>query len=243
MGHSKPAPRSDLSPKDSAHRDSARQDSARVSIGDSNLDPRFSEVSAAVVEHLPHLRAFARSLAASKDQADDLVGEAVARALAAAHQFRPGTNFKAWIFTILRNAFYTEGRKRWNRVVALDDNVYNQPSIGPTQEDSLSFCDFRRAFIQLSPRQREVLMLVGNGDLSYEEVAAHCQCPVGTVKSRVSRARLDLKRMLDEEAMAQPRRNVPPVANANLTESLGDTTEIKFRTRRRDRAAEERVVN
>jgi RNA polymerase sigma-70 factor, ECF subfamily len=237
MGQSKPASRSDSSPRESAPRDSAR-----VSIGDSNVDPRFSEVSAAVVEHLPHLRAFARSLAASKDQADDLVGEAVARALAAAHQFRPGTNFKAWIFTILRNAFYTEGRKRWNRVVALDDNVYNQPSIGPTQEDSLAFCDFRRAFIQLSPRQREVLMLVGNGDLSYEEVAEHCQCPVGTVKSRVSRARLDLKRMLDEEAMAQPRRNVPPVANANLTESLGDSTEIKFRTRRRGRAVEERPV-
>jgi RNA polymerase sigma-70 factor (ECF subfamily) len=235
MGFSKPTSRSD----------SPARDSSKSSIGDTNLDPRFSEVSAAVVEHLPHLRAFARSLATSKDQADDLVGEAVARALAAAHQFRPGTNFKAWIFTILRNAFYTEGRKRWNRVVALDDNVYNQPSIGPTQEDSLAFCDFRRAFIQLSPRQREVLMLVGNGDLSYEEVAEHCQCPVGTVKSRVSRARLDLKRMLDEESMAQPRRNVPPVANANLTESLGDDSmDIKLRSRRRGRAVEERrVVN
>ena len=108
MGHSKPA---------------SRNDSSRATIGDSSVDPRFSEVSAAVVEHLPHLRAFARSLATSKDQADDLVGEAVARALAAAHQFRPGTNFKAWIFTILRNAFYTEGRKRWNRVVALDERA------------------------------------------------------------------------------------------------------------------------
>ncbi|HVM83528.1 MAG TPA: sigma-70 family RNA polymerase sigma factor [Candidatus Binatia bacterium] len=212
---------------------------------DSNIDSRFSEVSAAVVEHLPHLRAFARSLASTRDQADDLVGEAVARALAAAHQFRPGTNFKAWIFTILRNAFYTEGRKRWNRVVALDDNIYNQPSIGPTQEDSLSFCDFRRAFIQLSPRQREVLMLVGNGDLSYEEVAEHCRCPVGTVKSRVSRARLDLKRILDEELMVQPRRSVPPVADADLTDTLDETPEIKIRPRRRSRsqAEERRVVN
>src|SRR3954469_9814469 len=228
MGHSKPASRRDSS----------------TPVADSTVDPRFSEVSAAVVEHLPHLRAFARSLATSKDQADDLVGEAVARALAGAHQFRPGTNFKAWIFTILRNSFYTEGRKRWNRVVALDDNVYNQPSIGPTQEDSLEFCDFRRAFIQLSPRQREVLMLVGNSDLSYEEVAAQCRCPVGTVKSRVSRARLDLKRLLEDQEMAQPRRNVPPVANANLTESLGDSMEIEIRGRRRSRAAEERrVVN
>jgi RNA polymerase sigma-70 factor (ECF subfamily) len=199
----------------------SRSDTSRTAIGDSNIDPRFSQVSALVVEHLPRLRSFARSLAASKDEADDLVGETVARALACAHQFRPGTNFKAWIFAILRNAFYSEGRKRRNRIVMLDDNIYDQPSIRPTQEDSLEFCDFRRAFIQLRPRQREVLMLVGHGDLSYEEVAEQCHCPVGTVKSRVSRARLDLKRILDEESMVQPRRNVPPVANASLTESLG----------------------
>ncbi|HVO01120.1 MAG TPA: sigma-70 family RNA polymerase sigma factor [Candidatus Cybelea sp.] len=207
---------------------------------ESGEDPKFSEVSAAVVEHLPHLRAFARSLASSRDQADDLVGEAVARALAAAHQFRPGTNFKAWIFTILRNAFYTEGRKRWNRVVPLEDNAYHHPSIGPTQEDSLEFCDFRRAFVRLSPRQREVLMLVGNGDLSYEEVAEHCRCPVGTVKSRVSRARLDLKRMLDEETMVPPRRSMPPVANSNLTECLGgDLTPARTEPRRRSRGDHE----
>jgi RNA polymerase sigma-70 factor (ECF subfamily) len=213
------------------------------SQNESGIDTQFSEVSSAVVEHLPHLRAFARSLAANKDQADDLVGEAVARALASAHQFRPGSNFKAWIFTILRNAFYTEGRRRWNRVVALDDQIYNQPSVGPTQEDSLSFCDFRRAFIQLSPRQREVLMLVGNGDLSYEEVAQQCHCPVGTVKSRVARARLDLKRMLEDEEMAQPRRSVPPVANANLSEALSAANTVNLRVRRRSREADRRVVN
>jgi RNA polymerase sigma-70 factor (ECF subfamily) len=204
-----------------------------------NIERQFTEVSAAVVEHLPHLRAFARSLASSKDQADDLVSEAVARALASAHQFRPGTNFKAWIFTILRNAFYTEGRKRWNRVVTLDDNFYHQPSVAPTQEDSLSFCDFRRAFIQLSPRQREVLMLVGNSDLSYEEVAAQCQCPVGTVKSRVSRARLDLKRLLEDQEMAQPRRNVPPISEANLTEALSAAGVRRSRRKR----SESRLVN
>jgi len=206
---------------------------------DSNIERQFTEVSAAVVEHLPHLRAFARSLSSSKDQADDLVSEAVARALASAHQFRPGTNFKAWIFTILRNAFYTEGRKRWNRVVTLDDNIYHQPSVGPTQEDSLAFCDFRRAFIQLSPRQREVLMLVGNSDLSYEEVAAQCQCPVGTVKSRVSRARLDLKRLLEDQEMAQPRRNVPPIAEANLTEALS----VAGVRRSRRKRSESRLIN
>jgi RNA polymerase sigma-70 factor (ECF subfamily) len=221
--------------------DSLSDDSADIppTTSDTNIERQFTEVSAAVVEHLPHLRAFARSLSSSKDQADDLVSEAVARALASAHQFRPGTNFKAWIFTILRNAFYTEGRKRWNRVVTLDDNIYHQPSVGPTQEDSLSFCDFRRAFIQLSPRQREVLMLVGNSDLSYEEVAAQCHCPVGTVKSRVSRARLDLKRLLEDEEMAQPRRNVPPIAEANLTEALSAAGVRRSRRKR----SESRLMN
>jgi len=221
--------------------DSSSDDSAdRHPTNDTSIERQFTEVSAAVVEHLPHLRAFARSLSSSKDQADDLVSEAVARALASAHQFRPGTNFKAWIFTILRNAFYTEGRKRWNRVVTLDDNIYHQPSVGPTQEDSLSFCDFRRAFIQLSPRQREVLMLVGNSDLSYEEVAAQCHCPVGTVKSRVSRARLDLKRLLEDEEMAQPRRNVPPIAEANLTEAL---SVAGVRRSRRKRSESRPIIN
>jgi RNA polymerase sigma-70 factor (ECF subfamily) len=219
--------------------DCLSDDSGTKPSNDNSIERQFTEVSAAVVEHLPHLRAFARSLSSSKDQADDLVGEAVARALASAHQFRPGTNFKAWIFTILRNAFYTEGRKRWNRVVTLDDNIYHQPSVGPTQEDSLEFCDFHRAFIQLSPRQREVLMLVGNSDLSYEEVAAQCHCPVGTVKSRVSRARLDLKRLLEDEEMAQPRRNVPPIAEANLTEALSAAGVRRARRKR----SESRVVN
>jgi len=221
--------------------DSLSDDSADIDppTNETNIERHFTEVSAAVVEHLPHLRAFARSLSSSKDQADDLVSEAVARALASAHQFRPGTNFKAWIFTILRNAFYTEGRKRWNRVVTLDDNIYHQPSVGPTQEGSLEFCDFRRAFIQLSPRQREVLMLVGNSDLSYEEVAAQCHCPVGTVKSRVSRARLDLKRLLEDEEMAQPRRNVPPIAEANLTEALS----VAGVRRARRKRSESRLMN
>ena len=102
----------------------------------------------------------------------------------------------------------------------------------------------RAALAALPPKQRGAVVYRYLADLSYEEVAEHCQCPVGTVKSRVSRARLDLKRMLDEQSMAQPRRNVPPVADANLTESLGDSTEIKLRPGRRAAVVEERrLVN
>jgi RNA polymerase sigma-70 factor (ECF subfamily) len=223
-------------------RDSQFGANDRIGANESGIDRQFSEVSAAVVEHLPHMRAFARSLAASRDQADDLVGEAAARALAAAHQFRPGTNFKAWIFTILRNAFYTEGRKRWSRVISLDDDdVFHQPSVAASQEDSLSFCDFRRAFWHLSPKQREVLMLVGNSDLSYEEVAEICECPVGTVKSRVSRARLDLKRILEGETMPMQRASTPAMAGTDLIDSLenfhGPQEAIGVGRRRRGREA------
>jgi RNA polymerase sigma-70 factor (ECF subfamily) len=205
-----------------------RRNSPRRNFVDPGARPTFSEVSAGVVEYLPHLKTFALSLTANKDQADDLVGEAVARALAAADQFHPGTNVKAWIFTILRNAFYSEGRKR-KRAGAFNRASFSQRSADPTQDNLLAFCDFRRAFIQLPPCQQEVLMLVGNGDLTYEEVAEQCQCPVGTVKSRISRARLDLKRMLDEEAMAQPRRNMPAIASGDPAESLGESIKVHAR--------------
>jgi RNA polymerase sigma-70 factor (ECF subfamily) len=153
------------------------------------------EFQAALVEVLPHLRAFSRSLTRRRDQADDLVNDAIVRALSAADQFQPGTNFKAWMFTILRNLYYNEGRK--NRgVVSLDDSDTMTPAVLPSQQAALEFCDFRRAFWELSDDHREVLILVGASGLSYEEAAEVCNCAIGTIKSRVSRARNELVRLL-----------------------------------------------
>jgi RNA polymerase sigma-70 factor (ECF subfamily) len=153
------------------------------------------EFQAALVEVLPHLRAFSRSLTRRRDQADDLVNDAIVRALSAADQFQPGTNFKAWMFTILRNLYYNEGRK--NRgIVSLDDGDTMTPVVLPSQQAALEFCDFRRAFWQLSDDHREVLILVGASGLSYEEAAEVCNCAIGTIKSRVSRARNELVRLL-----------------------------------------------
>ena len=158
------------------------------------------EFQAALVEVLPHLRAFARSLTRRREQADDLVNDAVVRALSAAEQFQPGTNFKAWMFTILRNLFYNEGRK--NRpVLPLDDAEAIVQAVPPTQQAALEFCDFRRAFWQLSDDHREVLILVGASGLSYEEAAAVCDCAIGTIKSRVSRARNELTQLLSGDGL------------------------------------------
>jgi RNA polymerase sigma-70 factor (ECF subfamily) len=169
------------------------------------------EFQAALVDVLPHLRAFARSLTRRREQADDLVNDAVVRALSAAEQFQPGTNFKAWMFTILRNLFYNEGRK--NRpVVPLDDAEAMVQSVPATQQGALEFCDFRRAFWQLSDDHREVLILVGASGLSYEEAAAVCDCAVGTIKSRVSRARSELLQILSGDGLKIARTESAPIA-------------------------------
>jgi RNA polymerase sigma-70 factor, ECF subfamily len=179
-----------------------------------------ADVEAMLLDVIPHLRAFARSLTRNRDQADDLTHDAVVRALAAIDQFTPGTNFKAWMFTILRNLYYNECRKRWIKSTPLDEMVGDEPSIGPTQESNLEFNDFRRAFWQLNADQREVLILVGASGFSYEEAAEVCNCRVGTVKSRVSRARAELKQILDHGTLTGQRSDAAPTAPDGLEEFL-----------------------
>ncbi len=185
-----------------------------------SAEEALATVSDALVEHLSSLRAFARSLTWNRHQADDLVHDAVLRALAAAHQFTPGTNFKAWVFTILRNLFYNQARRPWARHLSLDDEGALEPSSRADQEDRLAFCDFRRAFHLLAPEHREVLLLVGASGMSYEAAAKLCNCPVGTVKSRVSRGRRELKDLLQSGDLALPRSSFEPVAESDLERLL-----------------------
>jgi RNA polymerase sigma-70 factor, ECF subfamily len=147
---------------------------------------------------MPHLRAFARFLTGNRERADDLVQDTIVRALTAAHQFEPGTNLKAWMFTILRNQHYNDLRKNRIRLQSLDGPSVGEAAAPPTQDAHLEFGDFRRAFWQLGEDQREVLMLIGASGLSYEEAARVCRCPAGTIKSRVSRARRELLKTLRE---------------------------------------------
>lgn len=179
--------------------------------------PEFQE---ALVEVLPHLRAFARSLTRRREQADDLVNDTVVRALAAAEQFQPRTNFKAWMFTILRNLYYNEGRKN-RSMVPFDDIESYLHAIPPAQHAALEFCDFRRAFWQLSDDHREVLILVGASGLGYDEAAKVCGCAVGTIKSRVSRARSELLGLMSGDALELARTDRPPVSGGDPAEILG----------------------
>ncbi|MDQ5819687.1 MAG: sigma-70 family RNA polymerase sigma factor, partial [Actinomycetota bacterium] len=155
---------------------------------------------------LPHLRAFARSLTSNDPHlADDLVQDTVVLALRAWKQFTPGTNLKAWLFMILRNHFRSLVGRRKHKTEALTDDVERRLSTPATQGNGLVVAEFKRAFAQLSPTHREVLVMVGVHGLAYEEVAEVCGCELGTVKSRVFRARALLKAMLlDEGAPAKP---------------------------------------
>lgn len=158
-----------------------------------------------IVPYLPHLRAFARMLAQDRSLADDLVQETVVRALSHAHQFQPGTNLKAWLTTILRNAYFTEKRSQ-GRVAQLGAEVAREVSVASGgQEWHLRMRDFEGAFNTLPAVQREALVLVGASGFSYEQAAGMVGCAVGTMKSRVSRARLQLQNLLDGAAAGPPR--------------------------------------
>ena len=147
---------------------------------------------------LPQLRAFARSLARDRDHADDLVQDAIVRAISSADQFSPGTNFKAWMFTILRNLYFNSFRRKY-LMRPLEPSDLERHSAAPTQMAGLDYQDFKRAFNQLPADQREALVLVGADGFKYEEAAAISGCAVGTMKSRVSRARRELERKLDAD--------------------------------------------
>jgi RNA polymerase sigma-70 factor, ECF subfamily len=145
---------------------------------------------------LPHLRAFAISLTGDVDRADDLVQEAVVRGLSHLHQFKRGTNFQGWMFTILRNQFHSAFRKRRREVEDADGNYAKTLKTQPAQSAHLEFEEFRVALDKLPQDQREALILVGASGFSYEDAAAICGCAVGTIKSRVNRARSKLSALL-----------------------------------------------
>ena len=156
---------------------------------------------------IPHLRAFARSLTGGdRDLADDLVQETLVKAMQAEAQFQPGTNLRAWMFTILRNTFCSHVGKKRHKVECHSEDLERLAWIAAPQEGRLETLAFRRAFKQLSAAHREVLVLSIIQGHSYEAIGAICGCEVGTVKSRVNRARAQLKSMLmDGELPIEPR--------------------------------------
>ncbi|MDQ0313836.1 sigma-70 family RNA polymerase sigma factor [Amorphus orientalis] len=156
-----------------------------------------------LLEHIPNLRAFALSLTGNADQADDLVQEALMKAWTSLDRFQPGTNMRAWLFTILRNAFYSEFRKKRREVEDADGAMAAKLSSHPEQLGHMDFDDFRRVLDELPSDQREALILIGASGFSYEEAAEICGCAVGTVKSRVNRARTRLADLLSVESTSE----------------------------------------
>src|SRR6201984_2046777 len=157
------------------------------------LDPAIRDQVLATV---PSLRAFAISLCGNIDRAGDCVQETLLRALAHIDSFEPGTNMSAWLFTILRNLFRSEYRKRRREVEDSDGSYADTLKSHPEQQSRVEFEEFRAALAKLPPDQREALILVGASGFSYEEAAAICDCAVGTIKSRVNRARTRLSDLL-----------------------------------------------
>jgi RNA polymerase sigma-70 factor (ECF subfamily) len=166
--------------------------------------PLSADLRADLFKAIPHLRAFAISLTGNVDQADDLVQDAIVRGLSHLDSFTPGTNLQAWLFTILRNHFHTSLRKRKREIEDPDGTLAGLLSSPPEQHGRLDFEDFKTALAQLSLEQREVLLLIGAEGLSDEEAAQICGTKIGTIKSRVNRARARLAELLqfdDEEEL------------------------------------------
>ncbi len=149
-----------------------------------------------LIAELPNLRAFAVSLCGSVTQADDLVQDTMLKAWGNSEKFQPGTSLRAWLFTILRNTYYSLYRKRGREVQDSDGTYAQRLTVSGEQESALDLADFRTALAKLSEEHREVLIMVGASGLSYEEAADICGVAVGTIKSRVNRARAKLADLL-----------------------------------------------
>ncbi len=179
-------------------------------------DPTFEEL---VVGLVPDLRAFGRSLTRDHARADDLVQDTIVKALSNRDKFQEGSNMRAWLFTILRNTFYSSKRKQKWEVEDVDGAYTDGLRQKPQQDGIMDLSDFRRAFDTLPPDQREALMLVGAAGMSYEEASVICECAIGTVKSRVNRARSRLTEILglreDEVGTTDSRTLAAMVENSN----------------------------
>jgi RNA polymerase sigma-70 factor, ECF subfamily len=196
-----------------------------------------------LVALLPQLRAFARALTGGDAAfADDLVQDTTVKALQARASFAEGTNLKAWLFTILRNNLRSVMRSKRVKSEVSDEGLENLLWRGPTQEDRLEFEAFKRAFKLLSPAHREVLILVGVHGYAYEKAAEIAGCEVGTVRSRLNRARTQLKRMLLEGDLPLAATRAPSVVAA-LGHEPGTEFPVRMQNQQSRAAAEQPRLN
>lgn len=160
----------------------------------------FGSARDEIVALIPALRAFARTFCREPSDADDLVQETILKALSNLDKFEPGTRLKSWLFTIMRNTFYTRIKVRNREVPGLENAAPADLSLEATQDWTIRGQELERAFLTLAPQYREILTLVVVLGESYETAAEICNCAVGTVKSRLNRARRQLMIELGEDA-------------------------------------------
>jgi RNA polymerase sigma-70 factor, ECF subfamily len=160
---------------------------------------RSSQFREDLIAAIPGLRAFGISLTSRSDRADDLVQETLMKAWKHHESFEAGTNIKAWLYTILRNEFYSQLRKRRREVEDADGHYSSRVAVQAEQHGKLDMADLKTALQQLPEDQREAIILVGASGFSYEEAATICNVAVGTIKSRVNRARKRLGELLHIE--------------------------------------------
>lgn len=153
-----------------------------------------------LVAQIGNLRAFGVSLCGDRERADDLVQETLFKAWNNLDSFQEGTNLKAWLFTILRNTYFSERRKKKREVEDVDGAYAAKLSSSPEQHGHMDMQDFQEALSELPDDQREALVLVGAAGFSYEEAAEISGCAVGTIKSRVNRARRRIAETLHLDA-------------------------------------------
>lgn len=189
-----------------------RTQAAAPSQDDKRLtDGEFKTLLAGVI---PHLRAYGRSLSGNPDLADDLTQDTMVKAWASRDRFERGTSIKAWTFVILRNTFLSQMRRNKFRGDYDELAVERTLSTPASQEEASEMADLQRALMELPQDQREALILVGAGGLSYEEAASICDCALGTMKSRVSRARGALEAIMTRGQFSQKRADAPPASEA-----------------------------
>ncbi|WP_244410954.1 sigma-70 family RNA polymerase sigma factor [Nitrospirillum viridazoti] len=193
--------------------------STDLPAGALNMDKREPEFRDEVLRLLPALRAFARSLTSNAADTDDLVQDCVVRAWSHADQFTPGTNLRAWLFTILRNRHYSIAKRRQREVADPDGFHTGRMMMEPAQEWGITGRELKVALAALPEDQREALILVGGAGVSYEEAAEICGCALGTIKSRVNRARTKLAGLmgLPNRVVALSATTLPAGADATST--------------------------
>ena len=179
-----------------------------------------------LAETIPHLRAFGRSLAGNPDVADDLVQDTLLKAWAARERFIAGTSMRAWTFVILRNTYFSNMRRKkftanYDEIVA--ERILSAPA---EQQEPLHLADLQRGLMELSDDQREAIILVGAGGYSYEEAADIAGCALGTMKSRVSRARKTLEGILEDGRFSKGARHLTSGSSTALQDILGAVDDL-----------------